>query len=214
MTRLQSRRDLPILVAHGGAPAQRGGRDEIIAALADIRVFATGGIGGAHRGAELSLDVSADLQELARTPVAVVCAGAKSTFDIRLTLEYLETHGVPMIGYRTDSLPTFFSRDHAFGVDARLDEPDEIARVTRAKWKLGLGGGLVVANPILAQYALRREVVDRAIRPGIGGRARAGYHRQVGIHHFCWPESARRPGAKACLETSSSYCTTRGWRRR
>jgi pseudouridine-5'-phosphate glycosidase len=119
------------------------------------------------------------LQELARTPVAVVCAGAKSILDLRLTLEYLETHGVPVIGYRTDSLPAFFSRDSGFGVDVRLDEPDEIARVMKSKWDLGLGGGLVVANPIPAQHALPREVVDRAIdqaladaqAQGIGGKS-------------------------------------------
>jgi pseudouridine-5'-phosphate glycosidase len=158
-----SRRDLPILVARGGTGATTVAGTMIIAALAGIRVFATGGIGGVHRRAELSFDVSADLQELARTPVVVVCAGVKSILDIRLTLEYLETHGVPVIGYRTDSLPTFFCRDSVFGVDARLNEPDEIARVMRAKWNLGLGGGLVVANPIPAQYALPREMVDRAV---------------------------------------------------
>ena len=158
-----SRRDMPILAARGGTGATTVAATMIIAALAGIRVFATGGIGGVHRGAELSFDISADLQELARTPVAVVCAGVKSILDIRLTLEYLETHGVPVIGYRTDSLPAFFSRDSGFGVDARLDEPLEIARVMKAKWNLGLGGGLVVANPIPAQYALPREGVDRAI---------------------------------------------------
>ena len=158
-----SRRDIPILVARGGTGATTVAATMIIAALAGIRVFATGGIGGVHRGAELSFDISADLQELARTPVAVVCAGAKSILDLRLTLEYLETHGVPVIGYRTGSLPAFFTRDSGFGVDARLDEPDEIARAMRAKWTLGLGGGLVVSNPIPAQYALPREVVDRAI---------------------------------------------------
>ena len=158
-----SRRDMPILAARGGTGATTVAATMIIAALAGIRVFATGGIGGVHRGAELSFDISADLQELARTPVAVVCAGVKSILDIRLTLEYLETHGVPVIGYRTDSLPAFFSRDSGFGVDARLDEPLEIARVMKAKWNLALGGGLVVANPIPAQYALPRERVDRAI---------------------------------------------------
>jgi len=158
-----SRRDLPILVAGGGTGATTVAATMIIASLAGIRVFATGGIGGVHRGAQRSFDVSADLQELADTPVAVVCAGAKSILDIRLTLEYLETHGVPVIGYRTDSLPAFLCRDSAFGVDARLDEPDKIARVMKSKWGLGLGGGLVVANPIPTQYALPREVVDRAI---------------------------------------------------
>jgi pseudouridine-5'-phosphate glycosidase len=158
-----SRRDMPILLARGGIGATTVAATMIIAALAGIRVFATGGIGGVHRGAELSFDISADLQELARTPVAVVCAGAKSVLDIRLTLEYLETHGVPVIGYRTDRLPAFFSRDSGFGVDVRLDEPDEIARVMRAKWKLGLAGGLVVANPIPAEHAVPQEVIDRAI---------------------------------------------------
>lgn len=163
-----SRRDVPILVARGGTGATTVAATMIIAALAGIRVFATGGIGGVHRGAELSFDISADLQELARTPVAVVCAGVKSILDIGLTLEYLETHGVPVIGYRTDSLPAFFSRDSAYGVDARLDEPDEIARVMKSKWNLGLGGGLVVANPIPAQYALPQGVVDRAIDQALG----------------------------------------------
>ncbi|HEY2976457.1 MAG TPA: pseudouridine-5'-phosphate glycosidase [Burkholderiaceae bacterium] len=158
-----SRRDMPILVARGGSGATTVAATMIIAALAGIRVFATGGIGGVHRGAELSFDISADLQELARTPVAVVCAGAKSILDLRLTLEYLETHGVPVIGYRTDSLPAFFTRDSGFGVDARLDEPHEIARAMRAKWNLDLGGGLVVANPIPEPHALPRDVVDRAI---------------------------------------------------
>jgi pseudouridine-5'-phosphate glycosidase len=158
-----SRRDMAMLVARGGSGATTVAATMIIAALAGIRVFATGGIGGVHRGAQQSFDISADLQELARTPVAVVCAGVKSILDIGLTLEYLETHGVPVIGYRTDTLPAFFTRDSGFGVDARLDEPDEIARVMQAKWKLGLGGGLVVANPIPAPHALPRDVVDRAI---------------------------------------------------
>ena len=162
-----SRRDIPILVARGGTGATTVAATMIIAALAGIRVFATGGIGGVHRGAETSFDISADLQELARTPVAVVCAGAKSILDLRLTLEYLETHGVPVIGYRTDSLPAFFSRDSAFGVDVRLDEPGEIARVMKSKWDLGLSGGLVVANPIPAQYALPRAVIDRAIEQAL-----------------------------------------------
>src|SRR5207245_9178491 len=132
-----SRRDIPILIARGGTGATTVAATMIVAALAGIRVFATGGIGGVHRGAEVTFDISADLQELARTPVAVVCAGAKSILDLRLTLEYLETHGVPVIGYRTGSLPAFFSQDSAFGVDVRLDEPDEIARPMKAKWDLG-----------------------------------------------------------------------------
>ena len=157
-----SRRDMPIVVARGGTGATTVAATMIIAALAEIRVFATGGIGGVHRGAETSFDISADLQELARTAVAVVCAGAKSVLDLRLTLEYLETHGVPVIGYRTDRLPAFFTRDSGIGLDARLDEPNEIARLMKSKWQLGLGGGLVVCNPIPEAFELPRELIDRA----------------------------------------------------
>jgi pseudouridine-5'-phosphate glycosidase len=157
-----SRRDMPIVVARGGTGATTVAATMIIAALAEIRVFATGGIGGVHRGAETSFDISADLQELARTAVAVVCAGAKSVLDLRLTLEYLETHGVPVIGYRTDRLPAFFTRDSGIGLDARLDEPNEIARVMKSKWQLGVGGGLVVCNPIPEPFELPRELIDRA----------------------------------------------------
>lgn len=158
-----SRRDLALLAARGGLGATTVAATMFIAALAGIRVFATGGIGGVHRGAAQSFDVSADLQELARTPVAVVCAGAKAILDLRLTLEYLETHGVPVLGYRTDALPAFYTRDSGFGVDERLDTPEQIARVMKAQWDLGLGGGLVVANPIPAAHALPREQVERAI---------------------------------------------------
>ena len=174
-----SRRDLPILVARGGTGATTVAATMIIAALAGIRVFATGGIGGVHRGAETSFDISADLQELARTPVAVVCAGAKAVLDLRLTLEYLETHGVPVIGYRTDRFPAFWSRDSGLGVDVRLDEPAQIAGVIQAKWRLGLEGGVVVANPIPEEFELPRERVEQAIAQAleaarsqrIGGKA-------------------------------------------
>ena len=158
-----SRRDLAYLAVRGGLGATTVAATMIIAALAGIRVFATGGIGGVHRGAETSFDISADLQELARTPVAVVCAGAKSILDLGLTLEYLETHGVPVIGYRTSSLPAFFSRDSGFGVDHRVDEAADIARLMKTQWDLGLGGGLIIANPIPEHHALAREVIDQAI---------------------------------------------------
>jgi pseudouridine-5'-phosphate glycosidase len=177
-----SRRDLPFLLA--GVAAQPLGATTvaatmIVAALAGIRVFATGGIGGVHRGAATSFDISADLQELARTDVAVVCAGPKAILDIGLTLEYLETHGVPVIGFGTDALPAFYSRDSEFPADCRLDDPAAIARVMQAKWSLGLGGGLVIANPIPAEFALPREAIDGAIalaladalRQGIAGKA-------------------------------------------
>ena len=159
-----SRRDIPILVARGATGATTVAATMIVAGLAGIRVFATGGIGGVHRGAQTSFDISADLQELARTSVAVVCAGAKSVLDLRLTLEYLETHGVPVIGYRTDRLPAFFTRDSGFGVDVRLDEPGDVARVMKSKWQLGLAGGLVVANPIPQRFELAREAIEAATR--------------------------------------------------
>jgi pseudouridine-5'-phosphate glycosidase len=157
-----SRRDLPLVVARRGTGATTVAGTMIVAALAGIRVFATGGIGGVHRGAQTTFDVSADLQELARTSVAVVCAGAKSVLDLALTLEYLETHGVPVIGFRTDRFPAFFSRDSGFGVDARLDEAAAIARVMKAKWGLGLDGGIVIANPIPDAHELPRERIERA----------------------------------------------------
>jgi pseudouridine-5'-phosphate glycosidase len=162
-----SRRDLGVLVAQGRSGATTVASTMIIAALAGIRVFATGGIGGVHRGAAQSFDISADLQELARTPVAVVCAGAKSILDLGLTLEYLETHGVPVLGYRSDRLPAFYTRDSGFAVDARLDEPADIARVMRAKWAMGLEGGLVIANPIPAEHAMPRERIDAAIEQAL-----------------------------------------------
>jgi pseudouridine-5'-phosphate glycosidase len=157
-----SRRDIPILIANGGTGATTVAGTMIVAARAGIRVFATGGIGGVHRGAQASFDISADLHELARTPVAVVCAGAKSILDLPLTLEYLETHGVPVIGYRTDRFPAFYTRDSGLAIDARFDEPDAIARVMQAKWALGLDGGIVVANPIPEAHEMDVESLERA----------------------------------------------------
>jgi pseudouridylate synthase len=173
-----SRRDIPFMVAAGATGATTVASTMIIAAMAGIRVFATGGIGGVHRGAAQSFDVSADLQELAQTPVAVVCAGAKSILDLRLTLEYLETHGVPVVGYQTNALPAFFTRDSAFSVDYRLDTPLAIAQVLHAKWQMQLAGGMVIANPIPEAYAMERGLIDAAIEQalqesqdqGIGGK--------------------------------------------
>lgn len=169
-----SRRDMGLAVARGGTGATTVAATMIVAALAGIRVFATGGIGGVHRGAETSFDISADLQELARTPVAVVCAGAKSILDLRLTLEYLETHGVPVLGYRTDELPAFFCRESGLKLDARLDTPEAIALAMQAQWALGLGGGLVVANPIPEAHALPRQRVDQAIADALAEAAAQG----------------------------------------
>jgi len=173
-----SRRDIPFIVAAGETGATTVASTMVIAAMAGIRVFATGGIGGVHRGAELSFDVSADLQELAQTPVAVVCAGAKSILDLRLTLEYLETHGVPVVGYQTPWLPAFFTRDSAFKVDYQLDTPQAIAEVMHAKWAMGLRGGMVVANPIPEAFAMPRAAIDAAVEQalqeaqaqGVGGK--------------------------------------------
>lgn len=158
-----SRRDIPFVVAAENTGATTVASTMIIAAMAGIRVFATGGIGGVHRGAATSFDVSADLQELASTNVAVVCAGAKSILDLGLTLEYLETHGVAVVGYQTDSLPAFYTRESAFKVDYRLDTPGEIARVLHAKWRMGLQGGMVIANPIPVEFAMPQATIDAAI---------------------------------------------------
>ncbi len=161
--RKASRRDLPILAARGMDGATTVSATMIIAALAGISVFATGGIGGVHRGAETSMDVSADLEELARTPVAVVCAGPKAILDISLTLEYLETKGVPVIGYQTDELPAFYSDRSGFAVDYRMETPEEIADAIRAQREIGYSGGMLVCNPIPREYALDPGVVEHVI---------------------------------------------------
>ena len=158
-----SRRDLPVLVARGEDGATTVATTMIIAAMAGIRVFATGGIGGVHRGAEVTMDISADLEELAQTPVLVVCAGAKSILDLGLTLEYLETKGVPVIGYGTEELPAFYTRKSGFGVDYRLDTPDEVAAAFRAKLDMELKGGMLVTNPIPEAYSMDPDVINRAI---------------------------------------------------
>ena len=162
-----SRRDLPFIVRSGGIGATTVASTMIIAAMAGIRVFATGGIGGVHRGAQQSFDVSADLQELARTSVAVVCAGAKSILDLPLTLEYLETHGVPVIGYQTDRLPAFYTVDSDCGVDYRLDSAQDIAQALIAKWEMGLQGGAVVANPVPTAFSMPRARIDAAIEQAL-----------------------------------------------
>ena len=158
-----SRRDLPVLIARGEDGATTVTTTMIIAAMAGIRVFATGGIGGVHRGAQQTFDISADLEELAQTPVMVICAGAKSILDLGLTLEYLETKGVPVIGYGTDELPAFYTRQSGFGVDYRIDTPEELASVFQAKLDCGLKGGMLVTNPIPEQYSMPRDVINHAI---------------------------------------------------
>jgi pseudouridine-5'-phosphate glycosidase len=177
-----SRRDLPIAVARGEEGATTVAATMYVAALVGIEVLATGGIGGVHRSqplARFSADVSADLPELARTRVAVVCSGAKSILDLPLTLEWLETHGVPILGYETDEFPAFYSRQSGLPVDARADTPEEAARIVRTKWELALEGGMLVAVPVPEEAELPREIAERAIEKalavaegqGIAGKA-------------------------------------------
>ena len=169
-----SRRDLPVLVARGVDGATTVTTTMIIASMAGIKVFATGGIGGVHRGAETTMDISADLEELARTPMMVVCAGAKSILDLGLTLEYLETKGVPVIGYGTDELPAFYTRRSGFKVDYRVDSPEELAAAFRASLKMGLGGGMLVTNPIPEEYSMDPDRINTAIDEALAEAARRG----------------------------------------
>ncbi|WP_159866088.1 MULTISPECIES: pseudouridine-5'-phosphate glycosidase [unclassified Raoultella] len=162
-----SRRDLPFVVAAGLNGATTVASTMIIAAMAGIKVFATGGIGGVHRGAEHTFDISADLQELSNTNVTVVCAGAKSILDLGLTTEYLETFGVPLIGYQTSALPAFFCRTSQFDVSIRLNSAKEIAKAMAVKWQSGLNGGMVVANPIPEAFAMPEEKINAAINRAV-----------------------------------------------
>ncbi|NLU24380.1 MAG: pseudouridine-5'-phosphate glycosidase [Clostridiales bacterium] len=171
-----SRRDVPILVAKGMDGATTVTTTMMIAAMAGIKIFATGGIGGVHRGAETTMDISADLEELAQTPVMVICAGAKSILDLGLTLEYLETKGVPVIGYGTKELPAFYTRRSGFSVDYELDTPAELADAFHAKLVMGLKGGMLVTNPIPEEYSMDHKVIDKAIDEAIGEAAQQGIH--------------------------------------
>ena len=171
-----SRRDLPALVARGADGATTVTTTMIIAHMAGISIFATGGIGGVHRGAETTMDISADLEELAQTPVMVVCAGAKSILDLGLTLEYLETKGVPVIGYGTDELPAFYTRKSGFGVDYRVDSPEQLAAMFRAQRELEFRGGMLVTNPIPEEYSMDKAVIDRAIEQALAECREQGVH--------------------------------------
>ena len=171
-----SRRDLPVLVARGKDGATTVTTTMIIAAMAGIKVFATGGIGGVHRGAETTMDISADLEELAKTPVMVICAGAKSILDLGLTLEYLETKGVPVIGYGTEELPAFYTRRSGFKVDYRIDTPEELAAAFRTKLEMGLEGGMLVTNPIPEEYSMDPDRINSAISQALEEAASQGIH--------------------------------------
>ena len=148
----------------------------MIAHMAGISVFATGGIGGVHRGAETTMDISADLEELGQTPVMVICAGAKSILDLGLTLEYLETKGVPVIGYGTDELPAFYTRKSGFGVDYRLDTPAELAAAFHAQRAMDLKGGMLVTNPIPEEYSMDADVINAAIDQAVADCKAQGIH--------------------------------------
>lgn len=167
-----SRRDLPIIIANKANGATTVASTMIIAELAGIKIFVTGGIGGVHREAQQTFDISADLTELAKTNVAVVCAGAKSILDIELTLEYLETQGVPVIGYQTGEFPAFYTRSSGFNVLYHAPSAKEIASILKTKWDLHLNGGCVIANPIPEEYAMNPDEINAAIEEALN-RARA-----------------------------------------
>ena len=171
-----SRRDLAVLVSRGEDGATTVTTTMMIAHMAGIQIFATGGIGGVHRGAETTMDISADLEELAQTPVMVVCAGAKSILDLGLTLEYLETHGVPVIGYGTKELPAFYTRKSGFAVDYELDSPAELAAAFKASQDMGLKGGMLVTNPIPEEFSMDPAVINKAIDEAIAEANAQGIH--------------------------------------
>ena len=171
-----SRRDLAVLVSKGADGATTVTTTMIIAHMAGIQIFATGGIGGVHRGAETTMDISADLEELAHTPVMVVCAGAKSILDLGLTLEYLETHGVPVIGYGTKELPAFYTRRSGFSVDYELDSPEELAAAFHTSLELGFQGGMLVTNPIPEEYSMDPAVINKAIDDALAQAKAQGIH--------------------------------------
>lgn len=162
-----SRRDIPFIVANKLNGATTVASTMIIAALAGIKVFATGGIGGVHRGAAQTMDISADLEELAMTDVAVVCAGCKSILDIGLTREYLETKGVPVVGFQTEELPAFYTRKSGFKVEYKVDSEEILAKALKAKWDLGLEGGMVVANPIPEEFEMDYDTINNAIETAV-----------------------------------------------
>ena len=171
-----SRRDLPVLIAKGMDGATTVTTTMMIAHMAGIDLFATGGIGGVHRGAETTMDISADLEELSQTPVMVICAGAKSILDLGLTLEYLETKGVPVIGYGTSELPAFYTRQSGFGVDYELDTPAELAKAFHAQRAMGLKGGMLVTNPIPEQYSMPADTINAAIDAAVAEAKALGIH--------------------------------------
>ena len=214
-----SRRDIAVLCARGEDGATTVTTTMMIAHMAGIKVFATGGIGGVHRGAETTMDISADLEELAQTPVMVVCAGAKSILDLGLTLEYLETKGVPVIGYGTDELPAFYTRQSGFGVDYRMDSPEELAASFKASHDMNLKGGMLVTNPIPEEYAMPLDTINAAIDQAIAECEAQGIHGKA-TTPFLLARVAELTGgdslasnirlvynnAKLAAQTAAAYC--------
>ena len=214
-----SRRDIAVLCARGEDGATTVTTTMMIAHMAGIKVFATGGIGGVHRGAETTMDISADLEELAQTPVMVVCAGAKSILDLGLTLEYLETKGVPVIGYGTSELPAFYTRQSGFGVDYRMDSPEELAAAFKASQEMGLKGGMLVTNPIPEEYAMPLDTINAAIDQAIAECEAQGIHGKA-TTPFLLARVAELTGgdslasnirlvynnAKLAAQTAAAYC--------
>ena len=171
-----SRRDLSVLVAQGADGATTVATTMMIAHMAGIKLFATGGIGGVHRGAETTMDISADLEELGQTDVMVVCAGAKSILDLKLTLEYLETKGVPVLGYQTQELPAFYTRTSGLKVDYQVDSPEMLAKILKTQHDLGLHGGILVTNPIPEQYSMDADAINAVIDQAIAEAQEKGIH--------------------------------------
>ena len=214
-----SRRDLAVLCARGEDGATTVTTTMIIAHMAGIKIFATGGIGGVHRGAETTMDISADLEELGQTPVMVVCAGAKSILDLGLTLEYLETKGVPVIGYGTEELPAFYTRQSGFGVDYRIDTPAELAAAFKAQHELGLKSGMLVTNPIPEEFSMPKAAIDTAINQAIAEAKEKGIHGKA-TTPFLLARVAELTGgnslasnirlvynnAKVAAQTAAEYC--------
>ena len=171
-----SRRDLSVLVAQGADGATTVATTMMIAHMAGIKLFATGGIGGVHRGAETTMDISADLEELGQTDVMVVCAGAKAILDLKLTLEYLETKGVPVLGYQTEELPAFYTRTSGLKVDYQVDSPEMLAKVLKTQHDLGLHGGILVTNPIPEAYSMDAQAINAVIDQAIAEAEAKGIH--------------------------------------
>jgi len=214
-----SRRDLAVLCARGEDGATTVTTTMIIAHMAGIQIFATGGIGGVHRGAETTMDISADLEELGQTPVMVVCAGAKSILDLGLTLEYLETKGVPVIGYGTEELPAFYTRRSGFGVDYRIDTPEELAAAFKASRDMGLKSGMLVTNPIPEEYAMPLDTINAAIDRAIAECKAKGIHGKATTPFLLAKVSELTGGdslasnirlvynnAKVAAQTAVAYC--------